>query len=111
MAFPLLVILFDAAFFVKDDLGILAITGYVIGFLEAALFGEGGSKLSHADFLWPMMCGMMLVWVAAMLHLLVLEKTEDGRRGQRVAVNVCFLIFGFHVLYGLLYIQNTLTVG
>lgn len=111
MAFPLLVILFDAAFFVKDDLGILAITGYVIGFLEAALFGEGGSKLSHADFLWPMMCGMMLVWVAAMLHLLVLEKTEDGRRGQRVAVNVCFLIFGFHVLCGLLYIQNTLTVG
>lgn len=108
MAFPLLVILFDARFFVEDDLGILAIVGYVIGFLEAALLGEGGKKLSHADFLWPMMCGMMLVWVASMLHFLVLEEKQDKGIRQRVVINAGWLLFGSHVLCGLLYIQDML---
>lgn len=111
MAFPLWVILIDADFFLRDDLGILALTGYLTGFLEAALFGEGGSKLSHADFLWPMMCGMMLVWVTAMLHFLVLEGRQNGGVKQRAVINAGWLLFGFHVLCGLLYIQNTLLAG
>lgn len=111
MAFPLLIVLVDAAFFVQDDLGLLAVTGYGIGLLEAAFMGESGSKFDHGNFLWPMMCGMMILWVAAMLHFLVLEKKQNGCLKQRVVINAGWLLFGFHVLCGLLYIQNILLEG
>lgn len=108
LAFPLFMILVDGSFFVGDDLGILALTGYAVSFLEGAILGEGGDKLSHANFLWPMMCGMMLVWVASMLRFLVLERTQSVGKGQRIAIAVGWCLFGFHVLCGLLYVQNLL---
>ncbi|MCD7863174.1 MAG: hypothetical protein LUG61_06605 [Lachnospiraceae bacterium] len=74
MAFPFFLILIDSRFFVRTDMGRLSLAGYAIGFLEAALLGESGSKLSHADFLWPMMCGMLLVWVTATLRFLILNE-------------------------------------
>ena len=106
MAFPLLLLLVDGSFFMKDNLGILAYAGYAVGFLEAGLFGEEGSKMSYANFIWPMMCGMMLVWVAAMLRFLVLENNSNNHTKQRIVIDLGWLLFGFHVLCGLLYIQK-----
>ena len=106
MAFPLLLLLVDGSFFMEDNLGILAYAGYAVGFLEAGLFGEEGSKMSYANFIWPMMCGMMLVWVAAMLRFLVLENNSNNHTKQRIVIDLGWLLFGFHVLCGLLYIQK-----
>ncbi|MCD8067333.1 MAG: hypothetical protein LUE87_00285 [Lachnospiraceae bacterium] len=104
MAFPLFMILIDSAFFLRDDLGRLSLTGYAIGFLEAALLGEGGSKLSHGDFLWPLMSGMLLVWVAAALRLTVLDQTQRDTRGKKLLLDIAFCIFCFHMMFGFLYI-------
>lgn len=106
MAFPLFMVLIDGKFFVKDDLGKLAAAGYLIGLLEAALLGEGGSKLSHADFLWPMMCGMLLMWVTSMLRLLVLEKTQMEGRLRRILIDMAWVLFCIHVLCGILYVRD-----
>lgn len=106
MAFPLFLVLVNGSFFARDDMGRLALTGYAIGILEAALLGEGGVKLSHADFIWPMMCGMMLMWMTAMLRLLVLEGTQTDTRGRRIFVNLAWGLFCIHVVCGLLYLRE-----
>lgn len=108
MAFPLYILLIDSGFFVRNDMGRLAVTGYGIGVLEAALLGEGGEKLTHADFLWPMICGMLILWTTAMLHFLVLDKERMETKRQRIARGFAWVLFCLHVLYGLLYIKDTL---
>ena len=106
MAFPLFIFLIDVRFFLKDDMGRLALVGYGVGFLEAALLGEGGGKLSHADFLWPMMSGMLLMWVASTMHLLVLERIQADTRGKRLLLNIAWALFCIHVLCGLIYMKS-----
>ncbi len=109
MAFPLFIMFLDAGFFLKNNLGKLALVGYIVGFLEAALLGEGGIKLSHADFLWPMMSGMLLMFTASTLHLLTLEKTQTNTRFKRILIDAAWFIFGFHMLYGILYFKLLMT--
>ena len=105
MAFPLFMIMINPQFFLKDTLGRLSLVGYAVGFLEAALLGEGGIKLSHGDFMWPMMSGMLLVWVASTLRLLALERTQAGTRFQRILIDLGWFLFCLHAFCGLLYIR------
>ena len=106
MAFPLFLILIDVRFFLKDNLGKLAFVGYIIGFLEAALLGEGGSKLGHGDFIWPMMAGMQLMFMASTLHLLTLEHKHADTKVKRILIDVAWTIFCLHVFFGLLYFKS-----
>lgn len=106
MAFPLFLVLIDGRFFVREDMGRLALVGYGTGFLEAAILGEGGGKLSHGDFLWPMMCGMLLMWITAMLRLLTLDRTQTDTKGKRILIDLGWGLFCFHVLCGLLYFKE-----
>ena len=99
-------VMINGEYFIKSDWGRLALTGYGVGFLEAALLGEGGGKLAHSDFLWPMMSGMLIMFVAAMLRLLVLERTQADTRGRKLLVAVAWFLFCIHVLYGMLYIGS-----
>lgn len=69
MGFPLFVILIDAGFFFKDHMGRIALLGYAVSLLEAGFLTEE-TKMSHGDFLWPMMSGMLLLWVVSLLHFL-----------------------------------------
>lgn len=104
MAFPLFMVLINGEYFIKSDWGRLGLAGYGVGFLEAALLGEGGGKLAHSDFLWPMMSGMLIMFVVSMMRLLVLERTQADTRGRRLALWAAWFLFCIHVLYGLLYI-------
>lgn len=106
MAFPLYLVLVDGGFFVKDDMGRLALAGYGTGLLEAAMLGEGGVKLGHADFIWPMICGMQLLWMAAMLRLSVLDRTGTDTEGRRVLVNIAWGLFSIHVVCGIVFFRN-----
>lgn len=110
MAFPLYMILIDGRFFMREDMGKLALTGYAIGILEAALLGEGGVKLSHADFIWPMMCGMLLVWMTAILRLLALEIKQTDTYGKRLLVNIGWTLFSLHVIFGALYFKDMICI-
>lgn len=106
MAFPLFMVLINGGYFIRSDWGRLALVGYGVGFLEAALLGEGGGKLTHGDFLWPMMSGMLLMFVTAMLRLLVLERTEADTKGKRLLLSGAWFLFCIHVMYGLLYLKD-----
>lgn len=106
LAFPLFLILIDVRFFLRESMGRLALTGYAAGLLEAALLGEEGEKLSHGNFLWPMMSGMLLLWAAALLRLLVLDGTQADTRGRRLLVGLAWALFCAHVLFGFLYIAE-----
>lgn len=108
MAFPLFLVLLDVRFYFKDNLGKLALVGYVIGFLEAALLGEGGMKLTHGDFLWPMMAGMQLMFMASTLHLLSLENANANTKIKRLLIDMAWLLFCLHVFFGLLYYKSAI---
>lgn len=110
MAFPLFMLLIDGSFFMKNDMGKLSLTGYGVGFLEAAFLGESGEKLSHGNFLWPMMCGMLLVWVTALLRLIELSKKQDSiSTSKRILLDTAWVLFCFHVLFGFLYTNSLLS--
>lgn len=106
MAFPLFMILIDGRFFAKNDMGRLALTGYAVGLLESAILGEGGERLSHGNFLWPMMCGMQLVWVVSALRLMELERNQADTKTKRFLLDLAWVLFCLHVLCGLLYIRE-----
>lgn len=106
MAFPLFMILIDGRFFAKNDMGRLALTGYAVGLLESAILGEGGERLSHGNFLWPMMCGMQLVWVVSALRLMELERNQADTKTKRFLLDLAWVLFCLHVLCGLLYIKE-----
>ncbi|MCM1027366.1 MAG: hypothetical protein NC432_13100 [Roseburia sp.] len=104
MAFPLFMILINGIYFLKSDCGRLSLAAYGVGFLEAALLGEQGNKLEHGNFLWPLMSGMLLLFTASMMRLLVLERTEADTKGRRILLSSAWVLFCLHVLYGLLLI-------
>lgn len=104
LAFPLFMILINGAYFVKSDCGRLSLVAYGIAFLEAALLGETGAKIAHGNFLWPMMSGMLLVFVTSLMRLLVLERTEATTKGRRIVLAFAWFLFCIHILYGFLYV-------
>lgn len=104
MAFPIYMVLADTKFFFKDDQGKLALTAYAIGFLQAMLLGESGGKLAHADFIWPMMSGMLLMFAVSLMRLIYLENTVTGKRGK-IVIAGGWVMFLAHVLCGVLFLR------
>ncbi|MCR4792001.1 MAG: hypothetical protein K5871_04585 [Lachnospiraceae bacterium] len=107
MSFPILVIVTDARNFLKTGTGQLGLTSYIVGFLECALLGEGGDKLSHGDFIWPMLFGMLMLWAAALLHFLEMEKRAAGT-SSRIIMIIGWILILIHLHYGFLYISEAL---
>lgn len=105
LLFPLFMMLINVKYFLKNDMGRLALTGYFVGFMEAALLGESGGKFTYANFLWPMMSGIMMLFVVSMIRLLVLERTQTDTKGQKLLVAAAWFIFCMHVVYGIIYIM------
>lgn len=106
LLFPLFIILINVKYFLKSDMGRLALVSYFVGVLEAALLGESGEKIAHADFLWPMMSGMLMLFVTSMLRLLVLERTQADTKGRKLLVAAAWFIFCMHVMYGIIYVME-----
>lgn len=94
MAFPIYILLLDVRFFLKSVPGRLAVLGYGIAFLEAGILGEEGSRMSHGNFLWPLMSGMLLFWLVALLRLIVLERV-----GEYTGVRKGMLLFGWFLFF------------
>lgn len=103
MAFPLYVLMLDYRYFIERPAGKMALLSYGIGVLEAALLGEEGSRMTHANFLWPMMSGMFLMWVVALWRFLILEQTKDMTKKQQVCIVIGWVLFIAHVICGLVF--------
>lgn len=103
MAFPIYVIIIDPKFFAGNVIGRLGALGYACGLLEAGFLAESGDKIGHADFLWPMMSGMAVLWLAAFIRMIMLEKTAEDGKVRRILINIGWIIFAGHVLCGVIY--------
>ena len=106
LAFPLFMLLIDPSHFFKTDMGRLSLTCLVVGFFEAAFLGDGGPKLDHADFMWPIMSAMLLVYTVSTLRLLVLEKKQNDTTTKTVLLSIAWLLFCLHALAGILIFVN-----
>ena len=106
MGFPLVVLLINVKFFLKDDLGRLGLSSYGIGVLEAAILGESGAGFEHGNFLWPMMSGMLVMWLVALLRLLALDEMQSDTKVKRILINVAWFVFALHFFYGLIFLKN-----
>lgn len=108
MAFPLFMLLINGKYFIKSDMGRLALVGYFISLLEAALLGESGLKLEHGNFLWPMMSGMLFMFLVSAMRLLVLERQQADTKVRKILIAAAWLLFCLHVICGVLYFQEGL---
>lgn len=101
MAFPVYILLLDIRFFVKNMAGRLALIGYGVAFLESAVLGEDGNRLSHGNFMWPLMSGMLLFWLVALLHLMAMGRAEEYTGLRKGLLLFGWFLFFCHVLCGL----------
>lgn len=110
MAFPIYILLLDVRFFIKSVPGRLALLGYGVSFLEAAILGEDGIRLGHGNFLWPLMSGMLLFWLVALLRLLILERTGEHTGFRRILLLFGWFLFFCHLFCGLSYYSADMIV-
>ena len=108
MAFPLAVLLLDLSAVFRDTFGKLAVLSYLVGLLEALFIGEGGEKLLHGNFLWPMMSGMAILWTYGVIRLRWIEGSGAYFGWKKKVLQGLWILFGLHVLCGLLYLQGLL---
>ena len=101
MAFPIFVIFIDAKYFLSDDMGRLALVSYAVSFLEASLLGETGARYTHGNFIWPLMSGMLIVWIVSIMRLLVLERTKVETMTQKFLIDCAWVLFWLHVAFGI----------
>lgn len=107
MSFPILVLITDGRNFLRTSMGQLGTVSWLTGFIECALLGEGGEKLLHGDFIWPMLFGMLMLWAASLLHFLKMEKSASSMAARAVLIAGWILIL-IHLHYGFLYISENL---
>lgn len=105
MSFPLWMVVTNPKYFIQSVEGRLSFLAYTVGTLEFSLFVETGDKLGHLNFSWPMMSGMLLLWVVAGARLIQLTVSEDDRLRNRIIISVGWILLSIHFFSGLYYIN------
>lgn len=105
MLFPIWVVLTNPMYFIKSVEGRLACVAYAVGTMEFSFVVETGDKLGHLNFSWPMMSGMLLLWVIAAMKLVELTYAAKPGKWSAIKVSVGWFILGLHVFAGLYYIN------
>ena len=103
MSFPIYILVIDSKNFLGSYVGKLGSISFIVGFLEAAFLGEGGDKLYHGNFIWPMMFGALLLWASAMLHFLTMDKKASALF-TRILICIGWILILIHVHYGFQYL-------
>lgn len=105
MSFPIWMVITNPKYFIQSVEGRLSFIAYAVGTLEFSLFVETGDKLGHLNFSWPMMSGMLLLWVIAGSRLIQLTSSEDDSLKNRIIVSVGWILLSIHLFSGLYYIN------
>lgn len=105
MSFPLWMVVTNPKYFLHSVEGRLSFLAYAVGVLEFSFFVETGDKLGHLNFSWPMMSGMLLLWVIAGARLIQLTVSEDDRLRNRIIISVGWILLSIHLFSGLYYIN------
>ena len=88
MAFPFWMVLTNLKYFVTSVEGKLSILCYAVGTLEFSFFVETGFKLSHLNFSWPMMSGMLLLWIISGVRLVTNTMTSKASSRNVVGISI-----------------------
>ncbi len=102
LAFPMLMLLMDTRFFIKNSDRLLIIICLVISFFESAFFGESGGKFANCNFFWPLMSAMLLLFFVAVERLVVLSARDYENRYQRLLIAGAWILVIFHGFFGVL---------
>lgn len=105
MAFPFWMLITNLKYFFQTEEGRLSLIGYAVGTLEFAFFVETGHRLGHSNFAWPMMSGMLLLWVISGSRLIILTKTPASKRWNTVVVTVGWILLSIHLFSGFYFIN------
>lgn len=105
MLFPIWMGITNPTYFIKSVEGRLAAIGYAVGTMEFSLFVETGNKLGHLNFSWPMMAGMLLIWVICAAKLVELSCNAKPGKWTNIKIVVGWLFLGIHLFSGLYYIN------
>lgn len=103
MSLPIYVLVIDCKNYLASNIGKLGTVSFIIGFLEAAFLGEGGEKIYHGNFIWPMMFGALLLWASALLHFLTMDK-KASTVFTRILIIIGWILILIHVHYGFQYL-------
>lgn len=106
MLFPLWMFITNIKYFLGTVEGRLGVLGYVVGALEFSFFVETGFKLTHLNFSWPMMSGMLLFWVVATARLVHLTCSEEDSKWGNAVVMIGWIFMIIHVCSGLVYLTS-----
>lgn len=110
MAFPFWMVLTNWKYFLYSVEGRLSAIGYAVGTLEFSFIVETGSKLSHLNFAWPMMSGMLLIWVISAACLLHRTASNKGGRWNRIVIIVGWMLLSIHMFSGLYFINPNMYI-
>lgn len=105
MLFPIWMVLTHPVYFFKSVEGRLSCICYAVGTLEFSFIVETGSKLVHLNFSWPMMSGMLLLWVVCGAKLVECTYAAKPGKGNAVIVTIGWFFLALHLLSGFYYIN------
>lgn len=105
MAFPFWMTITNLRYYFQSEEGRLSLIGYAVGTLEFAFIVETGEKLAHLNFGWPMMSGMLLLWVISGARLVALTAKPHSRRWNLIVITVGWILLAIHLFSGLYYIN------
>lgn len=105
MAFPIWMVVTNLKYFIKTEEGRLSFLGYAMGTTEFCFVVETGDKLGHLNFSWPMMSGMLLLWVICGARLIALTVTPATHKRNSIVVLGGWLLLLLHLFSGLYYIN------
>lgn len=107
MSFPIWMVITNYKYFLRSVEGRLGFLAYAVGTLEFSFFVETGNKLGHLNFAWPMMSGMLLLWVMSGARLIQLTVSEDDSLRNRIVLSVGWILLCIHFFSGLYFISPT----
>ena len=108
-AFPLFVILAGGRQAWQDTSCRLGLIGMGVGWLEAKLLHETGSRAAHGNFFWGFYLSVWMLWAAAIGQYVRLVR-EPGRRGALVRWGGSALLI-WHLSVGIIYLAQILQTG
>ncbi len=108
IAFPLAVLLFSAGELLHDRKYLFAwgITG--VGFLEALLLVETGSRSRDGNFLWGYCIALFLIYVFSLEKWLLFLKKKQRCLLYRVAFGICGCVLAYQLFCGLVFFGRLL---
>ena len=108
VAFPLAVLLFSGRELLRDRRYRFAWGMTGVGFLEALLLVETGSRSRDGNFLWGYCMALFLIYVFSLEKLLLFRKREGNRLYCRIAFAVTGCVLAYQLFCGLVFFGRLL---